>query len=314
MKLQQLEYIIAIAQAGSITAAAKSLYQAQPNISIALKELETEIGMQVFWRTPNGMVLTPEGEGFLVRAKDIVESMHSLESDYTNRTEDGIILRISSVRSAYIPELLSNWVNELENDDKLNLRFHETNTNKVIEDVTSGKADIGIIRIPAAQYEVYQEQMNNRKFLIRPLTSYYMKPIMQHTHPLANRTDVTLEELEMYTEIVHADDEMSLFEKNHIDGERESNNKKRIFVQDNGSKAIFLQCLKNAYMWSTPTSKAIIYCNTPLKSLNCKQVTLRTLDLLICKKSNENNRVIKACMDTLIKKCKEFNGTETFEI
>ena len=41
MKLQQLEYVIAIAQAGSITAAAKNLYQAQPNISIALKELES---------------------------------------------------------------------------------------------------------------------------------------------------------------------------------------------------------------------------------------------------------------------------------
>ena len=87
MKLQQLEYVIAIAQEGSITAAAKKLYQAQPNISIALKELESEIGTQIFWRTPNGMVLTPEGEDFLVRAKEIVESMHSLESDYSHRAE-----------------------------------------------------------------------------------------------------------------------------------------------------------------------------------------------------------------------------------
>ena len=40
MKLQHLEYVIAIAQEGSVTRAAKKLYQAQPNISIALKELE----------------------------------------------------------------------------------------------------------------------------------------------------------------------------------------------------------------------------------------------------------------------------------
>ena len=100
MKIQQLEYIIAIAQAGSITAAAKNLYQAQPNISIALKDLESEIGMQIFWRTPNGMVLTPEGESFLMRAKDIVESMHNLESDYTNRTDNSITLKIASARSS----------------------------------------------------------------------------------------------------------------------------------------------------------------------------------------------------------------------
>ena len=65
MKIQQLEYVIAIAQEGSITRAAKQLFQAQPNISIALKELEAELGIQIFNRTPNGMVLTPEGEEFL---------------------------------------------------------------------------------------------------------------------------------------------------------------------------------------------------------------------------------------------------------
>ena len=69
MKLQHLEYVIAIAQAGSITGAAKKLYQAQPNISIALKELEAQLGIQIFWRTPNGMILTPEGEEFFLRAK-----------------------------------------------------------------------------------------------------------------------------------------------------------------------------------------------------------------------------------------------------
>ncbi len=314
MKLQQLEYIIAIAQAGSITAAAKSLYQAQPNISIALKELETEIGKQIFWRTPNGMVLTPEGEGFLVRAKDIVESMHSLEADYTNSVEDGINLRISSVRSSYIPELLSDWINELDNDEKLCLRFIETTSNKVIEDVNSGRADMGIIRIPAAQFDVYEEQMYNRKFIIRPLTSYVMQPLVVHTHPLANREDVTIEELEMYPEVLHADDEMSLLEKNHIDSEREFNNKKRIYAQDNGSKVILLQRLKNAYMWSTPTSDAIAYCNTPMKHIKCSQVELKTVDMLICKRSNENNRVIKLCMDALIEKVKGYKGTEPFEI
>ncbi len=313
MKLQQLEYIIAIAQAGSITAAAKNLYQAQPNISIALKELETEIGMQIFWRTPNGMVLTPEGEGFLVRAKDIVESMHSLEADYTNRVEDGITLRISAVRSAYIPGVLSEWINELDKDDKLSLHFNETNTNKVIEEVNSGKADIGIIRVPAAQYEVYQEQMNNRKFQIRPLIAYIMQPIMAADHPLANCEDVTIEDLEAYPEIVHADDEMNLFEKNHIDNEHEGANLKRIYVKDNGSKMILLQGIKNAYMWASPSSKGMPKGATLMKAVKCSQVTLKTLDVIICKKSNENNRVIKICMDYLLEKCVKLPGAIPFE-
>ena len=88
MKIQQLEYVIAVAREGSITKAAKKLYQAQPNISIALKELETSLGIQIFNRSPNGMILTPEGEEFLARAQTIVDEMQSLERDYAQVPEN----------------------------------------------------------------------------------------------------------------------------------------------------------------------------------------------------------------------------------
>lgn len=308
MKLQQLEYIIAIAQAGSITAAAKNLYQAQPNISIALKELESEIGMQIFWRTPNGMVLTPEGEDFLVRAKDIVESMHSLEADYTNRIEDGISLKIAAVRSGYIPGVIGDWINELDNDDKLSLHFFETSTNKVIEEVNSGRADLGIIRVPLNRYEVYEEQMSNRRFFMRPLVSFIMQPIMTANHPLANKEEVSIADLEMFPEIVHADDEMNIFERNHIASEYESNNLKRIFVQDNGSKMILLQTIKNSYMWASPSSKGMPNGAKGVVAVKCNQATLTTIDIMICKKSNENNRTIKICMDYLAENCEKLPG------
>ena len=307
MKLQQLEYVIAIAQAGSITAAAKNLYQAQPNISIALKELESEIGMQIFWRTPNGMVLTPEGEDFLVRAKDIVESMHSLEADYTNRPEDGISLRIAAVRSGYIPGLLGEWINELDKDEKLSLHFFETSTNKVIDEVNSGRADIGIIRVPLSQYGVYEDQMANRRFFMRPLTAFVLQPIMSADHPLAGREEVTVEELEMYPEVVHADDEMQLLEHNHINKEYESGNLKKVYVQDNGSKMILLVTIKDAYMWASP-SKGVPTGGRGVVAVRCNAATLKTIDVMICKKSNENNRTIKICMDYLTEKCANLTG------
>lgn len=314
MKMQQLEYIIAIAHAGSITAAAKNLYQAQPNISISLKELEAEIGMQIFWRTPNGMVLTPEGENFLSRAKDIVESMHNLEADYTNRGDDGISIKISSVRSAYIPGVLSEWINELDSDERLSMRFYETTTNKVIEDVNSGKADIGIIRIPSDQRETYTEQMKNRKLQAHPLVAFVMQPIMSADHPLANAADVTTDELEKYPEIVHADDEMSIFERNYINSGYESNGAKRIYVQDNGSKMIMLQGIKNAYMWASPSHrKNLPSSSASLKPVKCSQANIKVIDMLICKKSSESNRAIKACMDHLIETCSELPGVMPVE-
>lgn len=313
MKLQQLEYIIAIAHAGSVTAAAKNLFQAQPNISIALKELETEIGMQIFWRTPNGMVLTPEGESFLTRAKDIVESMHSLENDYTNRCDDIVSIKISAVHSAYIPGVLSELVNELENEEKLSLRFYETNTNKVIEDVNSGKADIGVIRVAAAQQETYSEQLKKRKLLVRPLVAFVMQPIMSVDHPLADKEDVTFEELEKYPQIVHADDEMNAFERNYINPDYESGGTKRIYVQDNGSKMIFLQGTKNAYMWASPSSRNMPRRAGVLKPVHCSQAIVKTVDMMICKKSSEGSRTVKACMDYLAEKTVQLPGALTVE-
>lgn len=303
MKMQQLEYVIAIARAGSITAAAKNLYQAQPNISIALKELESEIGMQIFWRTPNGMVLTPEGENFLARAKDIVDSMHSLESDYTNRSDEGVSLKISVIHSAYIPEMLGEWVNELDNEEKLSVKFYETNTNKVIEDVTSGRADVGIIRTPQAQCEMYEEQLRNRKLEARPLISFCLHPIMSADHPLADKDDITFEDLEKYLEIVHDDGEMNLFENTYINSEYENSGSKKILIRDSESKIVFLQTVKNSYMWGSGGSWRKFKGDLELKQVNCSMADIRIVDMIICKKTHESNRTIKAFMDFCSEKC-----------
>lgn len=297
MKMQQLEYVIAIAHAGSITAAAKNLYQAQPNISIALKELESEIGMQIFWRTPNGMVLTPEGESFLLRAKDIVESMHSLENDYTNRGDSGISVRIASVRSGYLSAALGNWINSISGEEKISLNFFETISSKVIDDVSTGKADIGVFRVPGNQLDLFMEQMETRKMHARVLAEFSMTPVMSQEHPLAQLDDIPLDELKKYPEIVHADDEMSVFDRSYINPDYENSSApKRIYVHDNGSKMIMLSIVENAYMWGTP-GLLMASPTIPMITKKCSQATLKTYDIIICKKSAESNRVFKSCID-----------------
>ena len=72
MTLQQLRYVLAIADAGSMNRAAEQLYISQPSLSGAIKELETEIGISIFLRTSRGVVLTSEGEDFLMNARQAV--------------------------------------------------------------------------------------------------------------------------------------------------------------------------------------------------------------------------------------------------
>ena len=73
MTLQQLKYVIEVAEKGSITEAAKSLFIAQPSLSAAIHDLEEEIDTTIFVRKSRGILLTPEGAEFLGYARQVVQ-------------------------------------------------------------------------------------------------------------------------------------------------------------------------------------------------------------------------------------------------
>ena len=80
MTLAQLRYTIAIAKAGSMNEAAKSLYISQPSLSTAIRELEAETGVEIFRRTNRGIAVTPAGEEFLGYARQVVEQYELMEA------------------------------------------------------------------------------------------------------------------------------------------------------------------------------------------------------------------------------------------
>ena len=71
MTLTQLKYVIAVADTRSMNEAARTLFLSQPSLSSAIRELEEEIGMELFKRTNRGVLLTPEGEEFLGYARQV---------------------------------------------------------------------------------------------------------------------------------------------------------------------------------------------------------------------------------------------------
>ena len=82
MTLQQLKYMITVAENGSITEAAKTLYISQPSLSEAIKEVEKEAGITIFIRRRSGAVPTKEGMEFLGYARQVLEQMDILNSRY----------------------------------------------------------------------------------------------------------------------------------------------------------------------------------------------------------------------------------------
>lgn len=87
MTLQQLKYVVTVAETGTITNAAKKLYISQPSLTNAIHELEKEMNIVIFQRTNKGIVLSREGEDFLGYARRVLEQAAILEDKY--KEQDG---------------------------------------------------------------------------------------------------------------------------------------------------------------------------------------------------------------------------------
>lgn len=83
MSLDQLSYFVAVAEEQHLTRAAKRLHVSQPPLSRQIQQLEDELGVQLFERTPKGMRLLPTGETLLTRAKHILGLVEQVRTELT---------------------------------------------------------------------------------------------------------------------------------------------------------------------------------------------------------------------------------------
>ena len=113
MTLQQLKYMITVAEKGSITEAAKELYISQPSLSGTIKDVEKEVKITIFNRCRSGVALTMEGMEFLGYARQVVQQMELLESKYINVLPEKQRFCVSSQHYTFGQMHLLNWCNNL---------------------------------------------------------------------------------------------------------------------------------------------------------------------------------------------------------
>ncbi|QFG26493.1 LysR family transcriptional regulator [Actinomadura sp. WMMB 499] len=110
MNLRQLRYVVATADHGTMTSAAQALYVAQPALSRAVRELERELGLELFARSGRGVVLTPVGEQVVRWARAALEAVDAIEGLAAARGRgQGAALRIATT-VALEPELIGRLV------------------------------------------------------------------------------------------------------------------------------------------------------------------------------------------------------------
>ena len=196
MTLQQLKYALTIAKYNSMNKAAKELFISQPNISETVRALEDEIKIKIFRRTNKGIVITPEGEDFLAYAKQVIDQYSLLEVRYIEKKYK----KKFSVSMQHYTFAVKAFVEMVKHYDIQNYEFavRETKTNEVIEDVSMGRSEIGVIFMNDFNKEVLSRILSQNKLVFNKLFDCKIYAYIWNKHPLAKKKLITMEHLEDY--------------------------------------------------------------------------------------------------------------------
>ncbi len=196
MTLQQLKYALTIADCGSMNEAAKQLFISQPSLSETMKELETEIGLDIFLRSNRGIVITPEGEEFLGYARQVTEQFGLLQSKYIDKK----VKEKFSVSTQHYTFAVKAFVETVKQIGMEQYEFavHETTTISVIENVKNFKSEIGVLYENDFNEEVLNKMFKENGLEFVELFSCDTFVYLWSGHPLAKQDVITMEELDEY--------------------------------------------------------------------------------------------------------------------
>lgn len=196
MTLQQLRYALTIADCGSMNEAAKQLFISQPSLSETMKELEAEIGLQIFQRSNRGIIITPEGEEFLGYARQVTEQFGLLKARYIEKqTKEKF-----SVSMQHYTFAVNAFVETVKQAgmDSYEFAAHETTTYDVMENVREFKSEIGVLYLNDFNEKVMTKIIREKGLEFIELFTCDTYVYLWSGHPLAKQDVISMEELDEY--------------------------------------------------------------------------------------------------------------------
>ncbi|MCI8909112.1 MAG: LysR family transcriptional regulator [Oscillibacter sp.] len=247
MNLQQFKYVLEAYRQNSISRAAAALYVTQPTLSIAIKELESELGFTIFERTSKGIIPTPAGTAFIHSISGVLMELEQIRVQYSSSdpSEAVTMLRISTCRYTFVTSVFLRFYRErVSRIDKYAITVTEQDTQECIQDVLQKKSDIGIIhtnsRSNAAQLAYFSEKKINFTKLFE--TKPYV--LFRKGHPLETMEHITEQDLMRFPQIRGNSHNMDFYqEAASFSFLHYTNNHKNIFLT---SMALLYSLLPNS--------------------------------------------------------------------
>lgn len=197
MTLQQIRYAIMVSNTNSMNEAAKKLYITQPSLSSAMKELENEVGIQIFHRTTKGVNLTGEGKEFLGYAKQILDQVELLEERYS---DSGSRKKYFGVSTQHYTFAVKAFVETVQSRDMKDYEcaIRETKTMDVLRDVRDGRSEIGVLYLNDFNEKVMQKLFRDHVLEFHELFQCKSYVYLWKNHPLASKKIISMKDLDQF--------------------------------------------------------------------------------------------------------------------
>ncbi len=246
MNLQHIRYALEIARTGSISKAAENLSVAQPNLSRAVKELESSLGFPLFDRTRTGMTVTPEGERLLSAGERILREVAELETMFDGDATPHEAVTLVAPHAAYLSHAFAQFCRDLPAGAQYDLTYREVGAQDAIGVVTRGESRLGVVRYPVHFEAYYRDLLAERELSCEVIAEFRPVVLCGSGSPLVTREAVTSAELATLHALEHPDVPA-------VEGLRaESTGDRRLTVPERAARLDLLLADPMAYALSVP--------------------------------------------------------------
>ena len=208
MTLQQIKYILGVAENGSLNKASEKLFISQPSLTASIHDLENELGFKVFTRSARGVSVTERGGLFISDARSLYNDYENLLQKYSGKAK-----KTFSVATLYYAFARKAFVEVVKkfSADGYDFAFREMKAEEVIEDVHNQKSEIGILYVSDANRSSVMKALENRNLAFHHLTECNAFVYLYKKHPLAEKESISLDELSDYQFVTYDTDDVKSF-------------------------------------------------------------------------------------------------------
>ena len=193
MNIQQLRYVVAIANSGTFREAAEKMYVSQPSLSISVKDLEKELGFKIFRRTSSGTFLTRRGMEFYEKAQELVKGFDIFQNQYANPEEEKDEFSIASQHYDFLPPTITTFSQRYP--DYKNFRIFESTTVQILDEVAQGHSEIGIIYLNNQNQKGVMQRIEKLGLEVIELIPFQTHIYLREDHPLAKKKELIMDDL-----------------------------------------------------------------------------------------------------------------------